>query len=118
MKALAIRPGIPNSAQMLDVTPPNPAEGALLVRSRAIGICGTDIEIIEGGYGEAPPGDQYLILGHECLGEVVEAREGSGFAPGQLIVGMVRRPDPEPCEYCALGEWDMCRNGLYTECGI
>jgi threonine dehydrogenase-like Zn-dependent dehydrogenase len=118
MKALAVRPGTPNSAQMLDVAPPHPAEGALLVRSCAIGICGTDVEIIEHGYGEPPPGDDHLILGHESLGEVVEAPAGSGFAPGQLVVGMVRRPDPVPCDHCAIGEWDMCRNGLFTECGI
>jgi threonine dehydrogenase-like Zn-dependent dehydrogenase len=35
-----------------------------------------------------------------------------------LVVGIVRRPDPVPCSSCAVGEWDMCRNGLYTECGI
>jgi threonine dehydrogenase-like Zn-dependent dehydrogenase len=103
---------------MIDLPPPDPAEGSLLVRTRAIGICGTDVEIIEGGYGEAPPGEQRLILGHESLGEVIEAPAGSGFAPGQFIVGIVRRPDPVPCDYCALGAWDMCRNGLYTESGI
>jgi len=104
---------------MTDVAPPQASEdGALLVRSRAIGICGTDVEIIDGLYGAAPPGEQRLILGHESLGEVVEAPAGSGFAPGQLVVGVVRRPDPEPCDHCALDEWDMCRNGLYTECGI
>ena len=47
-----------------------------------------------------------------------EAPEGSGFAPGDLVVGVVRRPDPVPCATCAAGEWDMCRNGRYTERGI
>ncbi|MDT7580308.1 MAG: glucose 1-dehydrogenase, partial [Pseudonocardiales bacterium] len=68
--------------------------------------------------GQAPPGDDYLILGHESLGRVAEAPDGSGFAPGDLIVGIVRRPDPVPCANCAAGEWDMCRNGRYTERGI
>jgi glucose 1-dehydrogenase len=118
MRALAAHPGTPNSTQMINVPPPDPMEGAILVRGLDIGICGTDVEIIEGGYGEAPPGEQHLILGHESLGEVVEAAAGSGFKPGQLVVGIVRRPDPEPCDHCAMGEWDMCRNGLYRECGI
>jgi threonine dehydrogenase-like Zn-dependent dehydrogenase len=118
MKALAVRPGIPDSAEVIDVRSPDPGDGSIVVRGRAIGICGTDLEIIEGGYGEAPPGQQHLILGHESLGEVIEAPSGSGFAPGQPVVGIVRRPDPEPCDHCELGEWDMCRNGLYTECGI
>ncbi len=118
MKALVVQPGVRNSAQVIDVSDPDPASGALLVRGRALGICGTDLEIIEGGYGEAPPGEDQLILGHESLGEVLEAPPDSGFAPGDLVVGVVRRPDPEPCDHCAVGQWDMCRNGRYTECGI
>ena len=55
------------------------------------------------------------VLGHESLGRVEEAPRGSGFAPGDLVVGVVRRPDPIPCPACAAGEWDMCRNGSYTE---
>src|SRR5205807_5878168 len=35
-----------------------------------------------------------------------------------LVVGIVRRPDPVPCLACAVGQWDMCRNGKYTERGI
>jgi glucose 1-dehydrogenase len=118
MKALIVNPGVPNSAQLIDIPAPHPTGDALLLRARAIGICGTDVEIIEGGYGEAPPGEHRLILGHESLGEVVQVPPGTGFAPGDLVVGVVRRPDPEPCDHCAVGEWDMCRNGLYTECGI
>jgi threonine dehydrogenase-like Zn-dependent dehydrogenase len=57
-------------------------------------------------------------LGHESLGEVVVAPQDSGFRVGQLVVGVVRRPDPEPCDHCAVGEWDLCRNGRYTESGI
>jgi threonine dehydrogenase-like Zn-dependent dehydrogenase len=83
-----------------------------------VGVCGTDREIMVGHYGEAPPDCAYLILGHESLGRVIEAPAGSGFAAGDLVVGIVRRPDPVPCPNCAAGEWDMCRNGLYTECGI
>src|SRR5262249_58049037 len=61
---------------------------------------------------------QRLILGHESLGAVEAAPEGCGLAPGDLVVGIVRRPDPVPCVACAAGEWDMCRNGRYTERGI
>jgi threonine dehydrogenase-like Zn-dependent dehydrogenase len=49
---------------------------------------------------------------------VREAPDGSGFTAGDLVVGVVRRPDPEPCGACAHGEFDMCRNGNYTEHGI
>ena len=42
----------------------------------------------------------------------------SGLAVGDHVVGIVRRPDPVPCPNCAVGEWDMCTNGGYTERGI
>ncbi|HKU40554.1 MAG TPA: glucose 1-dehydrogenase [Polyangiales bacterium] len=96
---------------------PDPAD-ALLVDTIAIGICGTDREISEGSYGEAPAGSDHLILGHESLGRVRSAPERSGFEPGQLVVGIVRRPDPVPCRSCGAGEWDMCENGRFTERGI
>ena len=53
-----------------------------------------------------------------CLGVVEAAPPGTGFKRGDLVVGIVRRPDPVPCPACAAGEWDMCRNGQYTERGI
>jgi glucose 1-dehydrogenase len=58
------------------------------------------------------------VLGHESLGRAVQAPAGGGLEPGDLVVGIVRQPDPVPCESCAAGEWDMCRNGRYTEHGI
>ena len=118
MKALTVRPGVKGSAQAREVPEPPEADGPVLVNTLAVGICGTDHEIINGDYGEAPPGDDHLVLGHESLGRVAQAPDGSGFAAGDLIVGIVRRPDPVPCSNCAVGEWDMCRNGRYTERGI
>jgi threonine dehydrogenase-like Zn-dependent dehydrogenase len=118
MRAITVRPGQANSIQFDDVSAPPSSDGAVLVRALALGICGTDREIIRGSYGAAPAGHERLILGHESLGRVEQAPEGGGIAPGDLVVGIVRRPDPVPCPACAAGEWDMCRNGLYTERGI
>jgi threonine dehydrogenase-like Zn-dependent dehydrogenase len=118
MKAITIIPGKPNSASVRDVPEPPVSDGSILVRAIELGICGTDFELISAEYGFAAPGANYLILGHESLGRVEEAPAGSGFAKGDLVVGIVRRPDPEPCVACAVGEWDMCRNGKYTERGI
>jgi threonine dehydrogenase-like Zn-dependent dehydrogenase len=58
------------------------------------------------------------VLGHESLGRVVEPGPSGALQKGDLVVGIVRRPDPVPCPNCAVGEWDMCRNGQYTERGI
>jgi glucose 1-dehydrogenase len=118
MRAITVMPGVPNSARLDDVPAPPQSDGAILVRTLALGVCGTDREIVSGLYGWTPPGEKRLVLGHESLGRVEEAPAGSGFAPGDLVVGIVRRPDPVPCPACAAGEWDMCRNGRYVERGI
>jgi len=118
MRAVTIEPGNPGSIALQHVSEPAPDAGAVLVHALAVGVCGTDRELIEGVYGEAPPGRARLVLGHESLGRVVAAPRDSGLAPGDFVVGVVRHPDPVPCANCALGEWDMCRNGRYTERGI
>jgi len=118
MRAVTVVPLQANSVDLTDLPEPPEEDGPVLVKTRAIGICGTDIEIVAGEYGWPPPGETRLALGHESLGEVLEAPAGSGFSPGDHVVGIVRRPDPVPCYNCAAGEWDMCRNGKYTEWGI
>jgi glucose 1-dehydrogenase len=118
MRALTVLPLTANSATVEDLPEPTPDQGDVLVETLRVGICGTDLEILRGDYGWAPPGHQRLVLGHESLGRVLEAPVGSGFAAGDLVVGIVRRPDPVPCYACAIGQWDDCRNGQYTEHGI
>ena len=118
MRALTVRPGQPSTAEVTELPDPVPAAGELLIEGVALGICGTDKEILSGKYGSAPPGRDRLVLGHESLGRVHSAPPASGFAPGDLVVGVVRRPDPVPCPACGVGEFDMCRNGQYTERGI
>ena len=118
MRALTVIPMQAGSAAVIEMPEPEPGPGELLVDGIALGICGTDREIVDGEYGWAPPGSERLVLGHESLGRVREAPDGSGFASGDLVVGVVRRPDPEPCPACARGEFDFCRNGRYTERGI
>jgi threonine dehydrogenase-like Zn-dependent dehydrogenase len=118
MRALTVVPLQADSLEVCEVAAPVPGAGELLVDGIALGVCGTDREIAGGAYGWAPPGEHRLILGHESFGRVREAPPGSGFSPGDLVVGIVRRPDPVPCGACAHGEFDMCRNGRYTERGI
>jgi glucose 1-dehydrogenase len=118
MRAVTLIPLQPGSAQLTDEPEPDPSEGDLLVEAVAVGVDGTDQEIIDGAYGWPPPGKDRLVLGHESLGRVLEAPTDAGFEEGDLVVGIVRHPDPEPCVNCAAGEWDMCRNGRYTEHGI
>ena len=118
MKAITVEPMKPGSARLEQVPDPDLHYGSVLVEAVAVGVCGTDVEISEGKYGWAPPGQTRLVLGHESLGRVLDPGPTSGLKEGDLVVGIVRRPDPVPCPNCAVGEWDMCRNGQYTERGI
>jgi glucose 1-dehydrogenase len=118
MRALTVAPGLANSARVDEIGDPPLADGAILVRTLAIGVCGTDREIVCGHFGQAPPGEDRLVIGHESLGIVEAAPAGCGVEAGDVVVGIVRRPDPVPCPSCAAGEWDMCSNGRYTERGI
>jgi threonine dehydrogenase-like Zn-dependent dehydrogenase len=118
MRCLTVAPGQKDSIQLDQRPEPAPSDGWALIEAVALGVCGTDREIIAGDYGWAPPGESRLVLGHESLGRVLEAPAGSDLKAGDLVAGVVRRPDPVPCRACAVGEWDMCNNGRYTERGI
>ena len=118
MRAITVEPKKRGSAKWEEVQEPAVREGSILVEAIAVGVCGTDVEIVEGKYGWPPPGKTRLILGHESLGRVLESDPAGRLNKGDLVVGIVRRPDPVPCANCAVGEWDMCRNGQYTERGI
>ena len=118
MRAMTVVPGKADSAAVGEVAEPPEADGSVLVEGLLTGICGTDVELVSGAFGSGRPGSDKLVIGHESLGRVLDAPLGSGFNPGDLVAGIVRRPDPEPCPACARGEFDFCRNGRYTERGI
>jgi threonine dehydrogenase-like Zn-dependent dehydrogenase len=118
MKAITVEPHKPETVRLEDVPEPDVRDGSVLVEAIAVGVCGTDVEIVQGKYGWAPEGKQRLVLGHESLGRVLDPGPNGGLKKGDIVVGIVRRPDPVPCSNCAVGEWDMCRNGQYAERGI
>ena len=98
MRAVAVVPGKPDSLHLREVPRPRvedvPDGRGVLVKVIRVGVCGTDKEIVEGLFGTAPPGDDYLIIGHENLGRVVEVGPNvpSSLRPGGLVVATVRRP--------------------------
>jgi len=118
MKAITVEPKKTGTARYEDFPEPDESEGSILVEAVAVGVCGTDVDIVSGNYGWAPPGKTRLVLGHESLGRVIDPGPRSSLKKGDLVVGIVRRPCPVPCPNCAVGEWDMCSSGQYTERGI
>jgi threonine dehydrogenase-like Zn-dependent dehydrogenase len=119
MRAVAVVPGRHGSTHLKNDAPePRPEEGEALVRVLEAGICGTDVEIHDGLYGEAPPGAGFLILGHENLGLVESSPPAAHVQPGDLVVATCRRPCPERCPPCASGHHDMCVTNHFLERGI
>jgi glucose 1-dehydrogenase len=91
--------------------------GDVLFRVREVGVCGTDRDLAAFRLEFPAPGCNYLVLGHECVGEVLKS-SANDFAPGDIVVPIVRRPCPLPCRWCASGRRDMCSSGKYSERGI
>ncbi|MEQ1858572.1 MAG: glucose 1-dehydrogenase [Chthoniobacteraceae bacterium] len=120
MKGVGVVPG-KRELRMIDHPEPAiTAANELKIRTIEVGICGTDREICTFAYGRPPGDSEYLLLGHECLGEVVEIGEGvTGFKPGDLVVPSVRRPCGDPdCAPCREGRQDFCFTWQFTERGI
>jgi glucose 1-dehydrogenase len=118
MKAIVVTPGVKDSIHMRDMPDPRLKPGLVAVKVLRVGLCATDAEINHGVYGEAPPGEDLLILGHENLGVVEEVGKNvKGWKPGDFVVATVRRPCGK-CPQCRAGESDMCSSGQYTERGI
>jgi threonine dehydrogenase-like Zn-dependent dehydrogenase len=111
-------------AELRDLPPPREtARHEARLRPVAVGICGTDHEILGFTHGAPPAGRDWWILGHEALLEVVEPpRDGAGaaaLAAGALAVPMVRRPcRSQACWPCRNGRQDFCESGEFTERGI
>jgi len=117
MRAVAVTPKKPGSARQVELPIPTVGDDMALMRVLEVGIDGTDTEINDGLYGEAPPGSDFLVIGHEALSVVEAVGKGAlGFQSGDLVVSTVRRPDD--CPNCRAGESDMCLFGNYTERGI
>src|SRR4051812_48916330 len=118
MKAIVVRPQVRDSIHMTDMPDPRMAADQVAVKMIRVGLCATDVEIEHGLYGEAPQGDEFLILGHENFGVVEDVgRRAKGWKAGDLVVARVRRSCGQ-CAHCKAGESDMCSTGLYTERGI
>ena len=121
MKAIAVKPGTPNSVHLVEMPKPSIDEIAggrgVLVKVLKVGVDGTDKEINNAEYGAPPPGDDFLVIGHEGFGEVEEV--GSNLhelKKGDYVVATVRRPGKSI--YDVIGTNDMTTDDVYYERGI
>lgn len=122
MKAIAVTPMAVNSARLIEMDKPTLADvpdgRGVVVEVLRVGACGTDREINSGEYGVAPDGCDYLVIGHENFGRVVETGENvREFAVGDFVVATVRRPRGSSF-YDTIGEQDFTTDNKYFERGI
>jgi threonine dehydrogenase-like Zn-dependent dehydrogenase len=120
MRAVGVVPGEREVRLIEHRTPKIDGANQVKIRSLEVGVCGTDREICTFVYGSPPDGFDYLVLGHESLGEVIEVGIGvSQFKPGDLVVPSVRRPCGHAhCLACREDKQDFCYTGDFTERGI
>lgn len=121
MKAIAVRPGVPNSVHLADIPKPSLDQykngKGVLVRVLKVGVDATDKEINDALYGNSPPGDDFLVLGHESFGIVEEVGPNvRNIKPGDYVTATVRRPGSSI--YDMIGTYDMTSEETYYERGI
>src|SRR3954447_3142608 len=121
MKAISVFPGKPNSVHLADAPKPSldqvPNGRGVLVKVLRVGVDGTDKEINAAEYGAAPPGFDYLIVGHEGFGQVEAVGPNvTEVKPGDYVVATVRRPGSSI--YDLIGTNDMTTDDTYYERGI
>jgi threonine dehydrogenase-like Zn-dependent dehydrogenase len=122
MKAVAVIPKKEKSVHLVEMDKPDLAEfpdgRGVLVEVLRVGACGTDREINNAEYGIAPEGSEFLVLGHENFGRVVEAGENAGdLQKGDFVVATVRRPRGSSI-YDKIGTQDFTTDSEYYERGI
>ena len=122
MKAVAVIPKTQNSAHLAEIDKPDVGEikngRGVLVEVLHVGACGTDREINNGEYGVAPKGFDFLVLGHENFGRVVEVGDKvTELEPGNYVVATVRRPRGSSI-YDKIGEQDFTTDDKYFERGV
>lgn len=92
-----------------DVEIPQPAEGEVLIRVKAAGICGSDVpRTYQNGAHKMP-----LIIGHEFSGEVVEASAGNESWVGKRV-GIFPLIPCKKCGPCQNKQYEMCRDYDYV----
>ena len=129
MKAIAVLPGKPNSVHLQEIPFPKltdqphphvcrvPEGRAVLVKVLRVGVDATDREINEALYGNAPPGGDHLVIGHECFGQVVEVGDKvTEVKPGDYVSCTVRRPGGSLFD--KIGRNDITSEEVYYERGI
>jgi threonine dehydrogenase-like Zn-dependent dehydrogenase len=122
MKAIAVHPGKPNSIHLREIPEPQVTDihdgRGVKVQVLRVGVDGTDKEINAAEYGAAPPGDDFLVTGHESFGRVVEVGPDvpSTIQPGAYVVASVRRPGSSV--YGKIGLQDFTTDDVYFERGI
>lgn len=127
MKAMLLNKIMPvkegsHPLELVELPDPRPAEGEVLLRVTACGVCHTELDEIEG---RTPPAALPMILGHQVVGRVVENRsKQQRFKPGERVGVAWIFSACGVCDFCQSGQENLCAdfkatgrdaNGGYAE---
>src|SRR2546423_625263 len=129
MKAVAVLPGKASTVHLRDIPQPIvtdqphphvcriPEGRGVVVKVLQVGVDPTDREINEALYGNAPPGGEHLVIGHESFGQIVEVGDKvTEVKPGDFVSCTVRRPGGSLFD--VIGRNDITSEEVYYERGI
>lgn len=116
MKALRKLAGGEGHVELVEIPTPRPGPGQVLLKVKAVGICGTDLHIWEGRFDKVRPP---VTLGHEFAGEVAGLGPGvEGWQKGQRVVSESQASSCGTCVYCAQGQSNVCPRRLAYGYGV
>ena len=100
----------PPKVQVVEVPRPRVGEGEVLIRVKAVALCGTDLRIARRGHADIPEGEK-RVLGHEVVGVIEEVGKGvEGLTPG-MKVAVAPNYGCGKCYYCIQGLTHHCPEG-------
>lgn len=106
MKALSLYQ--PGDIRCEDIEKPEIKPGSVLVKVKAVGVCGSDIPRVN-FFGAYKP---QLVVGHEFSGEIVEVNEAGNWQVGDRVVVPPLLPCGE-CQWCKTGHYSLCQSYDY-----
>ncbi len=98
--------------ELADVPRPVPAAGQLLIQVHVCGLCRTDLHVVDG---DLPEPNLPVIPGHQIVGVVTDASQGTGkFKPGDRVGVPWLGWSCGECNYCLSDRENLCDNARYT----
>jgi L-iditol 2-dehydrogenase len=117
MKAVVHYALEPCSVELREIAEPTPRAGEVLVRVRAVGVCGSDLHQYHNT--QSWQVNVPVVLGHEFAGVIEAVGEGvQGWQVGDRVACETAAVICEQCAYCRTGRYNLCPKRLGFGYGV